>query len=63
MKILLRNHGVSLAGVKADLYTVIGELCLVATNTYKYLLVGIDRNHPSGISSTVGRLVPLFIVT
>ena len=63
MKILLRNHGVNLAGVKADLYTVIGELCLVTTKTYEPFLVGIDRNHPSGISSTVGCLVPLFTVT
>ncbi|KAL9712034.1 hypothetical protein Ac2012v2_005110 [Leucoagaricus gongylophorus] len=37
MKILLRNHGVNLAGVKADLYTVIG----------------IYSKHPSGIPSTV----------
>ncbi|KAF8891772.1 translation initiation factor eIF 4e-like domain-containing protein [Infundibulicybe gibba] len=37
MKILLRNHGVNLAGVKSDLYTVIG----------------IDSKHPSGISSTI----------
>ncbi|CAA7258992.1 unnamed protein product [Cyclocybe aegerita] len=37
MKVLLRNHGVNLSGVKSDLYTV----------------VGIDSKHPSGIPSTV----------
>ncbi|KAJ3506666.1 hypothetical protein NLJ89_g6744 [Agrocybe chaxingu] len=37
MKVLLRNHGVNLSGVKSDLYTVIG----------------IDSKHPSGIPSTV----------
>ncbi|KAI5826988.1 hypothetical protein K523DRAFT_418813 [Schizophyllum commune Tattone D] len=37
MRILLRNHGVSLSGVKSDLYTYIG----------------IDSKHPSGIPSTI----------
>jgi hypothetical protein len=37
MKVLLRNHGVNLSGVKSDLYT----------------LIGIDSKHPSGIPSTV----------
>ncbi|KIM40280.1 hypothetical protein M413DRAFT_446456 [Hebeloma cylindrosporum] len=37
MKILLRNHGVNLSGVKSDLYTYLG----------------IDSKHPSGIPSTV----------
>ncbi|KXN85290.1 hypothetical protein AN958_11390 [Leucoagaricus sp. SymC.cos] len=37
MKVLLRNHGTSLSGVKADLYTA----------------VGIDSKHPSGVPSTV----------
>jgi len=37
MRVLLRNHGVNLSGVKSDLYTVIG----------------IDSKHPSGIPSTV----------
>ncbi|KZT23510.1 hypothetical protein NEOLEDRAFT_1095874 [Neolentinus lepideus HHB14362 ss-1] len=37
MKILLRNHGLNLSGVKSDLYTAIG----------------IDSKHPSGIPSTV----------
>ncbi|EGO00691.1 hypothetical protein SERLA73DRAFT_166958 [Serpula lacrymans var. lacrymans S7.3] len=37
MKVLLRNHGVNLSGVKSDLYTVIG----------------LDSKHPSGIPSTV----------
>ncbi|KAF9565597.1 hypothetical protein CPC08DRAFT_704583 [Agrocybe pediades] len=37
MKILLRNHGVDLKGVKSDLYT----------------LIGLYSNHPSGIRSTV----------
>ncbi|KAJ3800097.1 translation initiation factor eIF 4e-like domain-containing protein [Lentinula aff. detonsa] len=37
MKILLRNHGFSLSGVKSDLYT----------------LLGIDSKHPSGIPSTI----------
>ncbi|KAF4621345.1 hypothetical protein D9613_000846 [Agrocybe pediades] len=36
MKILLRNHGVNLSGVKSDLYTSIG----------------LDSKHPSGIPST-----------
>ncbi|KAF8806536.1 hypothetical protein BYT27DRAFT_7191087 [Phlegmacium glaucopus] len=37
MRVLLRNHGLNLSGVKSDLYTVIG----------------IDSKHPSGIPSTV----------
>ncbi|KAL1941429.1 hypothetical protein VTO73DRAFT_7246 [Trametes versicolor] len=37
MKVLLRNHGLNLMGVKSDLYTSIG----------------IDSKHPSGIPSTV----------
>ncbi|RDX49251.1 hypothetical protein OH76DRAFT_541862 [Lentinus brumalis] len=37
MKVLLRNHGQSLMGVKTNLYTSIG----------------LDSKHPSGISSTV----------
>ncbi|KAF8070754.1 hypothetical protein FPV67DRAFT_1041980 [Lyophyllum atratum] len=37
MKILLRHHGVSLSGVKSNLYTA----------------VGIDSKHPSGIPSTI----------
>ncbi|KAL1745020.1 hypothetical protein HDZ31DRAFT_37237 [Schizophyllum fasciatum] len=37
MRILLRNHGASLSGVKSDLYTYIG----------------IDSKHPSGIQSTI----------
>ncbi|KZT01459.1 uncharacterized protein LAESUDRAFT_477749 [Laetiporus sulphureus 93-53] len=37
MKILLRQHGMNLMGVKADLYTSIG----------------LDSKHPSGIPSTV----------
>ncbi|KAH9889509.1 translation initiation factor eIF 4e-like domain-containing protein [Cubamyces lactineus] len=37
MKVLLRNHGMNLMGVKSNLYTSIG----------------IDSKHPSGISSTV----------
>jgi hypothetical protein len=37
MKVLLRNHGVSLSGVKSDLYTG----------------VGLDSKHSSGIPSTV----------
>ncbi|KAH9485488.1 UPF0696 protein C11orf68-like protein [Psilocybe cubensis] len=36
MKLLLRNHGVNLSGVKSDLYTHIG----------------IDSKHPSGVPST-----------
>ncbi|KAF5348659.1 hypothetical protein D9758_006785 [Tetrapyrgos nigripes] len=36
MKILLRNHGFNLSGVKSDLYT----------------LIGLDSKHPSGIQST-----------
>ncbi|KAJ3575066.1 hypothetical protein NP233_g1356 [Leucocoprinus birnbaumii] len=37
MKVLLRNHGATLSGVKADLYT----------------MIGIDSKHPSGIPSTI----------
>ncbi|KAI8973993.1 hypothetical protein BD414DRAFT_498803 [Trametes punicea] len=37
MRVLLRNHGMNLMGVKSDLYTEIG----------------IDSKHPSGIPSTV----------
>ncbi|KAI0776311.1 hypothetical protein BD413DRAFT_265147 [Trametes elegans] len=37
MKVLLRNHGLNLMGVKSDLYTAIG----------------IDSKHPAGIPSTV----------
>lgn len=37
MKVLLRNHGVNLSGVKSDLYTG----------------AGLDSKHPSGIPSTV----------
>jgi hypothetical protein len=37
MKVLLRNHGVNLSGVKSDLYTG----------------VGLDSKHSSGIPSTV----------
>jgi len=37
MKILLRNHGLNLSGVKSNLYT----------------LLGIDSKHPSGIPSTI----------
>ncbi|KAK7691741.1 hypothetical protein QCA50_005141 [Cerrena zonata] len=39
MKILLRNHGLSLSGVKSNLYTEIG----------------IGSKHPSGIQSTIWR--------
>ncbi|KDQ55089.1 hypothetical protein JAAARDRAFT_37612 [Jaapia argillacea MUCL 33604] len=37
MKVLLRNHGVNLSGVKSDVYT----------------LIGLDSKHSSGIPSTV----------
>ncbi|PIL33417.1 hypothetical protein GSI_04039 [Ganoderma sinense ZZ0214-1] len=37
MKVLLRNHGMNLMGVKTNLYTSIG----------------LDSKHPSGVSSTV----------
>ncbi|KAF5354856.1 hypothetical protein D9756_005447 [Leucocoprinus leucothites] len=37
MKVLLRSHGATLSGVKADLYT----------------MIGIDSKHPSGIPSTI----------
>ncbi|TBU31178.1 hypothetical protein BD311DRAFT_689751 [Dichomitus squalens] len=37
MKVLLRNHGINLMGVKTNLYTSIG----------------LDSKHPSGVSSTV----------
>ncbi|ETW74908.1 hypothetical protein HETIRDRAFT_332267 [Heterobasidion irregulare TC 32-1] len=38
MRVLLRNHGMNVLGVKANLYTAI---------------VGLDSKHPSGIQSTV----------
>ncbi|TFK74008.1 hypothetical protein BDN72DRAFT_833995 [Pluteus cervinus] len=37
MKVLLRNHGATLSGVKSDLYTHLG----------------IDSKHPSGLQSTI----------
>ncbi|KAN0081239.1 protein of unknown function (DUF1917) domain containing protein [Tylopilus felleus] len=43
MKVLLRQHGVNLSGVKSDLYTTIG----------------LDSKHPSGIPSTVWKNVSL----
>lgn len=43
MKVLLRNHGVNLSGVKSDLYTG----------------VGLDSKHSSGIPSTVWKTVSL----
>lgn len=43
MKVLLRNHGVNLSGVKSDLYTG----------------VGLDSKHSSGIPSTVWKTASL----
>ncbi|KAF8448640.1 translation initiation factor eIF 4e-like domain-containing protein [Boletus edulis BED1] len=43
MKVLLRQHGLNLSGVKSDLYTTIG----------------LDSKHPSGIPSTVWKNVSL----
>lgn len=37
MKVLLRNHGMNLSGVKSNMYTALG----------------IDSKHPSGLQSTV----------
>ncbi|KAF8550931.1 hypothetical protein OG21DRAFT_1468038 [Imleria badia] len=43
MKVLLRQHGLNLSGVKSDVYTIIG----------------LDSKHPSGIPSTVWKNVAL----
>jgi hypothetical protein len=40
MKVLLRNHGLNLSGVKSNMYTALG----------------IDSKHPSGLPSTVSIL-------
>jgi hypothetical protein len=58
MKVLLRNHGATLSGVKADLYTMIGVLYLLDfSDRSTPSLLGIDSKHSSGIPSTVSRLI------
>ena len=55
MKVLLRNHGASLSGVKSDLYTAIGQF-LISEGLYTVFIIlspGIYSKHPSGIFSTV----------
>jgi hypothetical protein len=57
MKILLKNHGANLSGVKSDLYTLIGgwKLQLIRTANYQRpFIIGLDSKHASGIPSTVG---------
>ena len=55
MKVLLRNHGVNLSGVKSDLYTLIGQFFIsdYIPRVHYLLPPGIDSKHPSGIPSTV----------
>ncbi|KAG5342607.1 hypothetical protein C0989_012112 [Termitomyces sp. Mn162] len=54
MKILLRNHGIGLSGVKSDLYTALGgfsiELPSLSVNVDPS--IGIDSKHASGLPST-----------
>jgi hypothetical protein len=54
MRVLLRNHGATLSGVKSNLYTTIGKMRLIfwfqQTNAKT---LGIDSKHASGIPSTV----------
>lgn len=38
MKVLLRNHGVNLSGVKSDLYTIIGQF-LISEGLYTVFII------------------------
>lgn len=40
MKVLLRNHGVSLSGVKSDLYTAIGPSFVI-----QFFFVSVMQTH------------------
>lgn len=65
MKVLLRNHGVNLSGVKSDLYTIIGQFLVFEGVIYLRSLSspsGVDSKHPSGIPSTVRANLPLGFV-
>lgn len=57
MKILLRNHGFNLSGVKSDMYTLLGNGYVYYAQFRMVLTVslslGIYSRHPSGISSIV----------
>lgn len=62
MRVLLRNHGLNLMGVKSNLYTAIGKYASVGScvhlshqrlMTGPMLWPGLDSKHPSGIQSTV----------
>ena len=56
MRILLRNHGLSLSGVKSNLYTEIGRFYCFYPRTCSITnscVPGVDSKHPSGIQSTV----------
>ena len=61
MKVLLRNHGLNLMGVKTNLYTSIGVFIIGRSPSHVALIVdvrmfhdtGLDSKHASGISSTV----------
>jgi hypothetical protein len=58
MKVLLRQHGFNLSGVKSDLYTQLGKnsifLGLIhGSDSLSFLSPGIDSKHPSGLQSTV----------
>lgn len=56
MRVLLRKHGMTLMGVKSNLYTAIGlcrilpQYCIRKT---EYDHAGLDSKHASGIQSTV----------
>ena len=59
MKVLLRNHGLNLAGVKSNLYTMIGMFCMSGLQRFLSTPIafpGLDSKHSSGIPSTVRAL-------
>ena len=56
MKVLLRQHGLNLSGVKSDLYTIIGMMSFIPFHCLLISLEGLDSKHSSGIPSTVGSL-------
>jgi hypothetical protein len=56
MKILLKNHGMNLSGVKSNLYTAIGasnQKNFYFTEEFLIIDAGLDSKHSSGIPSTV----------
>ena len=52
MRVLLRDVGARLSGVKPDLYTAVGSYQVSAYASLT-LVAGLDSKHPSGVSSTV----------